>query len=709
MRRRIKSFWSLFLSVWYIWAILFLAWFLFAINDQGKDFIYTVFLRKDGAYLIYTLVALVFWCFITWYSCSITFYDYTARGRINESHKVKMKFALGVGLAPILVLMIAIHKNALISTEQEKWAGYLLLFIFAVALYVLFNKLTAQKKSTYYPLYHNEDVVAYQHPVVQKKFLASRIQFIKENKGVWVFLKWYASFFIIVVVSFLFKSINYELSHLLMPPAILMLSLSMFIYIATVINLFHDNRKFPLIQFIVGWIVFSSIYNDNATPSRLIKNSMDYGQKRKDSLLPFFKQWLQVKLMAWEKDSMHNGKPMPIFLIANQGGGTRGSAWTSFVLQKLDAQYRSRNFSFYNQIFLMSGASGGGVGGGFYNAIKANQDSVTRKLVYDIWAKDHLTSVTASFSFGETLGSLLPWAITNLDRTKMLEYSWSRSFNKHVQPSKFGLDSSFLSMWYKDTSNRYKLPSVFINGTLAETGQKVIASNLVLDKAFLGKYLDYHAVTQKDFRYSTALTVCSRFPVLLSELKLIDSNGKAAGHILDGGLLENTATNSLLYFYEAIKPFIQKVNEEKKRVEVVILYIQNGGTDIMPQASSSEILRTVLNPLKGLYNSSGVGLEEENKIRLLETYIKQDSTAAQYFNIRLGRGPVAYPLGLYMSHAVLDQMVERLDFPAVYFSRYDSILQKDSKKKPELSKQIQENALIRKKDSIFYNYLNQFQ
>jgi hypothetical protein len=647
------------LSIWYLLAILGMSYFLFAVNDQGRDFIYTVFLNDDTGYLWISIGFLIFWCFMTWYSCSVSLYDDTSRRKFNTDPEFKRVFGRVIGLMPLLILLTAVLSNEQIKTKMtERLLLSFLFIVIGVLLYFIFKKLSNQKNSDYYPLYSKEYELQYRPPILDKKFVISRMQFIRQNKGVRIYFKWYGGFFAGVILLFLFKPVNYTVSQFLQPPAIVITALSMFIYISTIMKLFHNNRKLPLIHMILIGLYLFSFRNDNGSPNPLLKTNTDLTLKR-DSLVPFFKDWVTFKLKEW-KDSV---KPMPVFLIANQGGGTRGSAWSSLILQKLDADYNGSRFNFYNQIFLMSGASGGGVGGNFYNALKKNNDTVKQELLVKLWEKDHLTPLTAALTFNATLAALLPFKVNALENTKMLEYSWSRSFQELVHPEKFDLNQSFLSMWYKNNGDQYKYPSVMINGVLAETGQKIITSNLILDSNYLGKNLDYHQVTGKDIRYNTAMTFCSRFPVLCSESLVTDQWGKEKGHILDGGLLDNTATGSLYYFVEAIRPYIRMLNRDKQRVEVVLLYIQNYGSDSMPEEKSNSAFRILSNPLNGLLQTSGIGIEQDNKTRLIKSAISSD-TDYKYFNLQLGKGPIAYPLGLYMSKTVLGQMVKRVDsFP----------------------------------------------
>jgi hypothetical protein len=168
--------------------------------------------------------------------------------------------------------------------------------------------------------------------------------------------------------------------------------------------------------------------------------------------------------------------------------GFRGMSWTAQVLKK----YGELDPSFTDHIYAISGVSGGGVGAVFYSAFLHDQmrghpviDDVEKKFENAVSA-DFLSDLTAAFIFSDNLQRIIPFPIGPLNRNRKLEDSWGVSYRKNLQSET--MDGPFLDIWYKDTASRYSVPNLFINGVIAETGQKAITSNLILHSSVISVF-----------------------------------------------------------------------------------------------------------------------------------------------------------------------------------------------------------------------------
>jgi hypothetical protein len=75
---------------------------------------------------------------------------------------------------------------------------------------------------------------------------------------------------------------------------------------------------------------------------------------------------LQARFLDWLEHlapSLKPDTPVPIFLVAAEGGGLRAAAWTMAVLNEMD---RATGGKFFPHVFAMSGVSGGSVGAAYF-------------------------------------------------------------------------------------------------------------------------------------------------------------------------------------------------------------------------------------------------------------------------------------------------------------------------------------------------------
>ncbi len=354
---------------------------------------------------------------------------------------------------------------------------------------------------------------------------------------------------------------------------IVLSGLSFFTALGSVVVYFSGNKVRPLFIVFLVYILAASFWNDNTT----INECADAPLYRTE-IKTQFARWLEAREAA-------KGDSLPLIVIATEGGGVRGSVWTSELLFGLN-----RHMPGFNEhTFAISGVSGGGVGAAFYlaflhDSLSNPQDTVFTKANLDqVLREDFLSPVIGGFIFNESIQMLLPWPVKSLERTKRLEDAWSYTYKKHFNPGKARsfanpFDSSFTSL-YKNDFN-YRIPSFVINGTLAETGQKTIVSNLVThgNRSFMD-VVDILHLTQSDMPLKTAATMCSRFPFIMSggrfQAKDTQSSGIQSGHVTDGGYFDNTGMETAIQLVTALLPTIDSLRADSITVIPYILFFKN--------------------------------------------------------------------------------------------------------------------------------------
>ncbi len=468
------TIWSFLRNIGYLFIIFILAFILLNKTDQSQDFIIAFRDGSEPSYYFAVAILLFFWSYITWYSASVILEISPVNIEfINE--KTAGRFCLVAAFIPVFILAITF----IIEKAYYQGLGSLLLGILFLVFFTWRNKMNAgpgKWPSKEDIAKHNYDA----HGFERTPTFIEEIKFIRKYPNVVFYFRIIGIAFILLIIILSFTEPLIWITRSLRPASVIILVLTFFTYIFTVLFYFHDIKARPFAFFILAWVIISSICNDNTTIpiTKNFKDLKDFRLKPGDA----FDKWYDKKYSAW--DTIQHPKEMPVIFIATQGGGIRGELWTSEVLHFLEDSLHG----FYNQIFCIGGASGGTVGAVYYNAFvydslnnKKNDTDITFDNFIKFASADCISPVTASFAFGENLQRLLPFPIASLERSKVMMKAFSKSYEKNLKSPL--AESSFLNLYYPDddsTQFNCDIPSLFINGVLAETGQRVITSNLKL-------------------------------------------------------------------------------------------------------------------------------------------------------------------------------------------------------------------------------------
>jgi hypothetical protein len=176
----------------------------------------------------------------------------------------------------------------------------------------------------------------------------------------------------------------------------------------------------------------------------------------------------------------------PIFFVAAAGGGLRAAFWTATALAAADDATCGE---FGRHVYAYSGVSGGALGVSAYLAqrqvweakkpgeadpcLRGRKDEIARML-----GRDFLAPVAGSMLFAEPASRFVFSRIEN-DRGATLAKSWSRSwddeFSRHGAAGRF--DGAFVEVFAPVTQGRPG-PAVYLNATGADSGRRVVASNV---------------------------------------------------------------------------------------------------------------------------------------------------------------------------------------------------------------------------------------
>ena len=294
--------------------------------------------------------------------------------------------------------------------------------------------------------------------------------------------------------------------------------------------------------------------------------SVDDRPTVRDAALAWYKQAEKL----YHKDDPTKQKPVPMLVIATAGGGIRAAYWTATVLERLRNDLEQKGQTLEKLLFAVSGVSGGSVGAMDYIAALHAGDKPTAYL-----QSDFLAPAIASLVFADGPSNFLP-DFGQVDRGTALERSLENG-------SKGYLGYSFLSFFpnKSDLSENWR-PALLLNATHQETGRRVIASNLKIEKGTFLDSFDELELLDSDMRASTVAHNSARFTYVSPAGKLVPRIGPDLsakidnrGYVIDGGYFENYGALTAL---ELARSARQEIEAKGGSVKLVILQISSDPT-----------------------------------------------------------------------------------------------------------------------------------
>ena len=164
-----------------------------------------------------------------------------------------------------------------------------------------------------------------------------------------------------------------------------------------------------------------------------------------------------------------------LIVVTCPGGGIHAAAWTSYVLEQLDARYEG----FGDSIGLISGVSGGSVGTMFYSASRyfrganAVSDPQASNAAWRLSAESSLEDIAAGLAFDDIPAAFIPkflWYHSRIDRGKRLENAWETKLPVEAQDQLFG-------NWGAHANNG-SMPIIVFNATDAKSGRRILFDSI---------------------------------------------------------------------------------------------------------------------------------------------------------------------------------------------------------------------------------------
>ncbi|PRY32817.1 hypothetical protein CLV58_12068 [Spirosoma oryzae] len=476
-------------------------------------------------------------------------------------------------------------------------------------------------------------------------------------------------FILTAVLLILFSlPVQWGIARYFRPTAVILFGISVYTFWGSLLVYFNDYRYRPLLLVVGLYFVTVSAFNDNTTVRTATDTSVAQISNR-PTVDAHFARWVEARRSVAQRGVARRGvagRPsakdtIPLLLVAAEGGGIRALNWTAETLIRLDSIIPG----FSRHVYALSGVSGGGVGTVFYTAFlrdvaearRIHRFSQFRRVIRD----DYLSAVSAALLFPEAIQRLSPVAIPALERGKWLEDSWADSYQRNLGLST--LDSAVTSLYQRPNGYNYDLPSLLLNGTLAESGQKVITSNLKLDSRYFRDVVSTVDLLGHDVPLKTAASLCSRFPVVTNGALIRDSaptNGITqpyGGHVVDGGYFDNSGVETCFQLLNNLVPSIRRLDSTGQATVVpYILFIQNSNT-MGRTTRAQSVMQIIRIPLLGFFNAWDNGsITRDNMFNSFVDRFANPRT--NYLTLRLAYND-RYPLGWYLSERVANRLSDQ--------------------------------------------------
>lgn len=252
---------------------------------------------------------------------------------------------------------------------------------------------------------------------------------------------------------------------------------------------------------------------------------------------------------GWQKanppDPAGGAEARPIVFVATAGGGVRAALWTAVVLDRA----RQLPEPFDTRVFAISGVSGGALGATAYlaglssgAAGPAGPCTPTRdglcsfgRLGRALFSTDMLGPTFAAAFYGDLLFTFAPLP-TPINSADALSQTWREAWRRATGGKDDGFAQGFLTHWRQDGWR----PVMLLNGTHVESGKRLITTDLQLAGTKVRDSWDLHQIMHRDIDTAWAALNAARFPGVVAAGTVTTADGKAWGHVIDGGYFENS-------------------------------------------------------------------------------------------------------------------------------------------------------------------------
>jgi hypothetical protein len=605
--------------------------------------------------------ALLFWSVCSWYAARVLLYiDFpglpgsASRSKTAETHVPRI-----LGIAPMLIVACGFFVASRSYASEEKTRSWLIGFaVFCILLAIVFYVLLVFRRRLFGLT-----------TSVQVRHISELERGTLRAVGIIALLS------LALFVAFTIAPV--PVAQKIGMGTILFLAAASWIGFGSLFVYFGARWQFPVIAVVVLLAFLFSYWNDNHNIREVPPQEV-----KRDDVIEAFRAWYALAEKNDGAGALH-----PLFVVATEGGGIRAAYWTASVLGEIQDEHSN----FAPHLFAISGVSGGSLGAAVFDALLAEPNDGSFKFkdkAHDILGQDFLSPALAAMLYPDLVQRFLPFPIQYFDRARALEMGWEKAWRDSMHNDRFA--GSFVDLW--KPGPREWMPSLFLNGTSVEKGNRIITSNLRLTSVFLDgedaadKFAQHTLPASTagcHIPLSTAAHMSARFTFVSSAGRFSDGS-----HIVDGGYFENSAATTALEIVARVKDVC--AHDHIANVDVKVIMISNNPqketitiapakpgpepakpTHTQPVTTSGQFLGEVTAPLYTMLNTRDArGTYAQKAIARAQRRFKADGDAGEieetqpatkdiiYFGLRDTEVPL--PLGWMLSDAAAKTMQAQL-------------------------------------------------
>ena len=467
-------------------------------------------------------------------------------------------------------------------------------------------------------------------------------------------------------------------------PALLLLALGLAAVTGSALVYMANHYRVPVLTSLALWAAFWSFFNDNhqvrqaaqsrshgffqrATPKSVV--SLEQSPLGAKTVAGYFGEW-------WDdlaRQEPGTG-PVPVVIVAADGGGIRAGYWTAGVLAAIEDATQDDPIPFSKHVFAISGVSGGSLGAATFAAIAAHRQSARSvesrtwvKEASDVLGRDFLSPTLSNALFLDLPQRFLPLPIFN-DRAIALERSWESSWRAAHPGDPDWFSGPFHALW---ATAPHSVPLLFLNGTVVETGERSILDPLatirgVEDESF-SDVLQIGPVFGTQLPVSTGVLLSARFTYVSPAglIGAVDAGSTQWHRIVDGGYFDNSGTITAQELIRIIQRAHSQIvsNGVTRPMNLIMLHISNAPQNPRrPLVNWAGIaggrvwIGETLSPVRALLNTREARAVQATKY-LMSSDPKLD---VSFFEIGLWQGRTDLPLGWSLSSEARSTMDDQL-------------------------------------------------
>ncbi|WP_426270345.1 hypothetical protein ACN9MB_00090 [Dyella kyungheensis] len=365
------------------------------------------------------------------------------------------------------------------------------------------------------------------------------------------------------------------------PLAILLISAAFLCYSGSLLCMAGDRRGIPLLTIML--LLSASLHWLHLNDNHKVRQYAGMSTHEQPALQPAdTRPSFDAYAEAWLKDRCVGHDPCPVILVAAEGGGIRGAAWTAQVLSRLTAITQQGQPSngeplFARYLFAGSGVSGGSLGLAVYVSALALPPSVDTTTLearaQRMLSHDFLAPTLANTFFVDFTQRWLPGAWLD-DRARALTRAWESAARREGMPA---FDQPFSALYAQPGA---PLPALFLNSTTVAEGKRFIQHPFQpvatpqrqpwtagLDGS---SWLDPRVPLSEVVLNSARFTYVS--PAGTLETHLANPPVPNRMQLVDGGYFENSGSTTLL---ELMRLLRSKAKQQGLSLRFIVIHISN--------------------------------------------------------------------------------------------------------------------------------------